>query len=535
MPQRHRPDVDSFERTLLCVIPWTVVVGLLLYAASLVTRSSNSVPFYLLGITTGILVYLLTFKDIVIGIAVLIACIGLSPEVSLAGIHHVRFQDFIVPGLLLAWLTRAAQERSNFADTRIWRPLLALPGMLWAWATGAAQERGGPANTRIWRPLVAYTCAMLFSTGLGLAEGVNDATLALSIAAKYIEYGAIFLILINSVKREEELRALVVLTLLVAVASALIGFVRLPGELSTAPQARLMGPPGETSNIFGGYLALNLSIVVGLLMHARNGPARLMMLLGTGALVIALLYTQSRTSYVAFGAASLAFGLVKERRGVIVVLLIFNVGVLVAPDQITKRIATIASVLWSDGQVLSLDARINAWSSAFYRVAQERPIFGFGLGSVELGHIDSEYARVLSDTGFLGVILFGWLLVRVFHVANRGYDSLGSSRFHKGFAAGYWIAFGCITIHAIAATSFTSIRTMETFMLLTGLFVAQFNRRRAWRLAPYDHRRAHASRSQNHRHQRCLTDHDRSSCSSPLEATRSYAQGPDHGSKYRET
>ena len=90
--------------------------------------------------------------------------------------------------------------------------------------------------------------------------------------------------------------------------------------------------------------------------------------------------------------------------------------------------------------------------------------------------------------------LLGWLLIRLFRISNRGYDSLPTGGFHKGFAAGYWIAFVTMIIHASAATSFTSIRTMEAFMLFTGLFVVQVNRREEWNLESYPEHDAHGPR-----------------------------------------
>ena len=446
-------DAESFERTLSRIIPGVALLGFLVYLAYVVTRGSDSLAFYQIGIAVGMLVYLVTFMDMILGIAVLIACVGLSPEVSLAGLQNLRLEDFIVPGLLLGWLTRAARDRDRFAATHVKGPIL------------------------------AYFCSILVSTGLGSIQGTHDTVLALTIGAKYLEYFAIFLLLINTVKKEGEFRALVVLMILIALLSALMGSARIFGNMS-ATSARLSGPLGETGNIFGGYLILNLSILTGLFLHARTGPVRLITVLGMGALLTALLYTFSRASYVAFGVALLAFGVFKERRVILILMLIVVLVPLAAPDAITSRIGTIAGVLEEQGPS-SYESRVYAWTETLRRVAQESPLLGFGLGSIELGWIDSEYYRALSDTGFLGLILFGWLLVRVFRVANRGYDSLPPGGFHKGYAAGYWIAFGSMVVHAVASTSFTSIRTMEMFILLTGLFVAQVNRRKEWNLEPY--------------------------------------------------
>jgi O-antigen ligase len=103
---------------------------------------------------------------------------------------------------------------------------------------------------------------------------------------------------------------------------------------------------------------------------------------------------------------------------------------------------------------------------------------------VALGDVDNEYIRLIADVGILGLGLFGWFLVRIFRTASAHYGRLEAGSFHKGFAAGYLIAFTMICVHGIGATSFTSIRTMEMFMVLTGLMVCQAGRAAEWGLLP---------------------------------------------------
>ena len=62
---------------------------------------------------TGVIigaVYLVTFLDIRAGFATLIFAVGFSPEFSIGPVNNLRFEDSLMPVLLLAWLSRAIQQ-----------------------------------------------------------------------------------------------------------------------------------------------------------------------------------------------------------------------------------------------------------------------------------------------------------------------------------------------------------------------------------------------------------------------------------------
>src|SRR5205085_10952818 len=61
-------------------------------------------------------------------------------------------------------------------------------------------------------------------------------------------------------------------------------------------------------------------------------------------------------------------------------------------------------------------------------------------------------------------------------------DRLAPQTFERGFTSGYWISFVAMMVHAIGATSYTSLRTMECFIVITGLFGALYNRCEEWGL-----------------------------------------------------
>ncbi len=442
-------ELTSSTATLQKIVSLVATIGFIAYLAwSFNTGAEGEVIFYQIAAALAGVVYLLTFMDVILGLAFLIACIGLSPEISLVGLHDLRLEDFVVPALLLAWMTRASYARETLAPLQIKGPLL------------------------------AYFAAIMMATLVGLAADTTPSERAFLTLAKHVEYFAIFLLIINNVRTEGEFRALVTFSIMIAMMAALLG----AGRAADDGSARLHGPEGETANIFGGYLTLHVAVAVGLFLHSTNIPARASASVAILVIGTALLFTYSRTSYGALFLAVAIFGLIKNRRLLLIVLLVSVLFPLLAPEAVQERMATMTPLATGGPGPSSWISRILAWDDVFRKVFDSSPLLGFGLGSVRLGDVDSEYVRILSDTGLVGVLLFAWILLRLLLRANASYAALPPSGFARGYAAGYLIALVAMTIHAFAATSFTAIRTMECFMLLTGFAICLANRRVEWGL-----------------------------------------------------
>lgn len=427
-----------FQKLILTLGP----LGLLLYG---LIKGTDADLHLMIGAAAGFLVYIVTFIDLTLGLAILIACVGLSPELSIGGYQNFRLEDFVVPALLVSWLTKRMQQRISLA------PIL------------------------VWPALPLYAGAIIVSTFLGVSSGTTSLSTAILFMGKFVEFFLIYLLLVNNVATREEFRALATFTVVVALASALM----VASSFAGGDSMRLNGPLGETANMYGGYLILNLAIALGLFLHApspgsRMGSAAAVVLLG-----IPLLYTYSRTSFVAIMIASLLFGVFKDRRLLLVALAAVILTPIIAPDSILDRISTISGVATGD-QPSSWRSRAYAWELFGSKTAAESPLFGFGLASVKLGMVDNEYVRVFVDTGLVGLGLFLWVLVRLAMRATSTIDRLLPETFERGYASGYWIAFFAMAVHAIGATSYTSIRTMECFIILTGLFGALYNHLEEW-------------------------------------------------------
>src|SRR5262245_49438006 len=99
-------DTPTQRSPLKTIIPIALVLGIMAYFAIQLTTIENRTGIFMIGSLIAFFVYIMSFLDIVLGIAIFIACSGLSPEIPMMGLSDLRLGDFIVPVLVVAWLTR---------------------------------------------------------------------------------------------------------------------------------------------------------------------------------------------------------------------------------------------------------------------------------------------------------------------------------------------------------------------------------------------------------------------------------------------
>lgn len=434
---------------LPAIIVTCLFLGSLAWIAMTATQQTEGVSFLEVGVALAALAYMLTFVDIRLGLALLILCVGLSPEVTVGGLQNVRLEDFLVPALLLAWVLRSTRTRE------------------------------GVISNPIGLPLWTFLGVTLFAAIWGIAMATTDFAFSTLIVGKNIIFILIFLIMLNHIRSYREFKAFVIFTLLVSIFAALTNSPAFTIATGKEFAVRVHGPFGETGNIFAGYLIMNICVLLGLFLHLPDARSRAFSLLACIPLAYTLLFTFSRTSYAALALSVAIFALFKHRRLIAIVLLAALVFPLVSPTSVMDRAATILSIT-GDQAPPSWDARVSAWQAATEKI-YDRPLLGAGPGSVPFGWLDNEYVRVAVDMGVIGLAAFLWLLLMIGIRANSLYNKLEGPGMMKGYAAGYFMALMAILIHAMGATSFTAIRTMETFMILTAFMAVLYVRHEEWK------------------------------------------------------
>src|SRR5256886_2585127 len=113
----------------------------------------------------------------------------------------------------------------------------------------------------------------------------------------------------------------------------------------------------------------------------------------------------------------------------------------------------------------SRSARLLSFKSALAGFVQ-RPIFGWGVTG--FGFMDAQYARVLAETGLVGLAAFLWLMWAVGRHALDVYATRGDPD-ERGLVLGFLAGFAGLLVHAFGSNTFIIVRIMEPFWLITGI------------------------------------------------------------------
>lgn len=239
-----------------------------------------------------------------------------------------------------------------------------------------------------------------------------------------------------------------------------------------------MGEP----NTLAGYLIIMIGLCLGIFLYSRSFNQRVIVG-GLGAfMTIPFLYTLSRAGWLGFTAMFIAFLLLTKKSRIffifIVLLILINIPTIIKrmPQVVTDRYS--ASFKGGDtisigGRTLTIDEsasiRIRTWKKSL-EMWKERPLLGRGVpggGAIS----DVQYTRVLREVGIFGFIAFIWIIVTLYKVGWRSYNSPDIDFFGQGISLGFLCSLTGLLVMGIAAEFFIIIRIMEPFWFLTAIIV----------------------------------------------------------------
>jgi len=82
--------------------------------------------------------------------------------------------------------------------------------------------------------------------------------------------------------------------------------------------------------------------------------------------------------------------------------------------------------------------------------------------------LDSQYLRVIVETGLVGLLAFLWLQISLFRRA-RNVLRTTQDPLYKGVALGFLVGFIALIVHSIGTNTFIIVRTMEPFWFLAAM------------------------------------------------------------------
>jgi O-antigen ligase len=438
------------QAALEFILPLVLLLFVLVVFAMMIPSLS---PTKTLAIAGGVILFVLSFVSTQMALYVLIFSMLLSPEIivgetggaTLGRGVTLRVDDLLVVVIGFSWLARMAINK----------------------------ELGLFLKTPLNRPIAYYILACVVSTLLGALFGRLDLKIGLLFVLKYFEYVVIYFMVANHFKDRGQMKSFVWAMLLTGLIVSVVSIGQIPeGGRISAPFEGKVGEP----NTFGGYLVFMMSIAAGLALMEESLRNRLIAFLLVILFSIPLLYTQSRASYLAAIPALLSFLWLSKRKQwippalLLVALLLPFTAPKVTKDRVSYTFTqgigrpdslTVAGVHLDT----STSARIQSWEQAIRDLAQH-PVLGFGVTGYRF--VDAQYVRVAAETGFVGLLIFLFLLsvllkesYLVFKVSRDPFD--------KGLAIGFLAGFTGLLFHAIGANTFIIVRIMEPFWFMAAM------------------------------------------------------------------
>ena len=409
-------------------------------------------PTILIWATLAFAIFIVSFVKIEWGLYILIFSMLLSPE-------------FIIGETAGASLGRGVTLR--FEDF-----LLAVIGFSWFAKNAVNKDLGLFLKTPLNKPILFYILACLISTAFGVIEGRVGVKTGSLFVLKYIEYFIVFFMIVNQVKNTDQLKRFVFCLLLTCFITSIIGILQIPGgERISAPFEGEFGEP----NTLGGYLLFIGAITAGMLIKAETPISKNLLVLLILIIIPPLFFTQSRSSYLGLIPVCFILGILTKRRIIIIGLIAvaFLLSPLFLPSLVKNRILYTFTQPEESGQIsigeIRLDTSTSARIAGIKQVMEDwpkKPIIGYGVTGYEF--LDSQYPKVLIETGIIGLIAFLYLLYSIFKLTINHMKEVKTPYF-VGLSIGFFAGFIGLLFHAIAANTFIIVRIMEPFWFFAGI------------------------------------------------------------------
>lgn len=429
--------LGGLDRLLVVFSFLIIILFFVLFGYFIFNYVKPSEQSYQLGLAITFLVLILSLINYKMGLYAFVVSVGVSPELVVMDTPNFRLEDLIFPVMMISWLTYFLKEKKEFSTTGLTAPLISF--------------------------LVISIISYLINIGTGNLHNIMTGFYEIG---KLIQYFMVLVVFANSFGDSKDIKQCILVMVVSFFISGVIGIM----IRQSTPY--IYGPPGEGPNVQGGYYALSLCIVVGLLATLSD-PLIWLILLGVGASIFySLVYTLSRTSYIAFVSGVAIVGLFKAKRILLWLILFFTIAVSLKNEAFFERASSILYI-FTDKPPSSWEARVSGWQ-VYSRYFFQAPLLGNGAGFTSRT-IDNEYIKILVDKGVLGLVVFIWFLINCAKIAIKSLKVVKEDNILYGYTIGFCAATTAIVAHSIGAVSFTVIRVAELYYMLLGLQIVILN------------------------------------------------------------
>lgn len=434
----------------------SLLIFLLFLAVAIVIGmlASQYSPPILIWAVIAVAVFTVSFINTEVALFILIFSMLLSPE-------------FVAGGV------KGGAALGRGVTLRIDDFLLVVVGISWFLKTAVHKELGLFLKTPLNKPIFYYVMACMVSTGFGVMTGKADVKTGFFFMLKYFEYFVVYFMMVNHLEDKAQMKRFIFCIFLTCFIASIYGMMQIPGGgRVSAPFEGEIGEP----NTFGGYLVFIGAVAAGLFARAEELRTKQILAVLLISMIPPFLFTESRSSYLAFIPTCLFLGFMSERRVIVVGLILISLAVspLFLPSNVKNRILYTFTQRLHPGQHVtvgnvrldtSTSARLTSWKHGL-KAWTKHPILGYGITGY--GFIDAQFPRVLVESGIIGLIAFFYLLYSIFKLTISNLKELTTPYF-KGLTIGFLAGFIGLLFHAIGANTFIIVRIMEPFWIVAGI------------------------------------------------------------------
>lgn len=413
-------------------------------------------PSYTVALGASLVVFVLTILRVQFGLYVLTVAMLLSPEIEAGtvGQHaerglNLRYDDILIPIIFVGVLVKQAFE-GRFV---FWRPNPINPGIL------------------------AYlgVCIVSSMRALHLNVPAWDESVAFFVILKMIEFYLVFWIISHVITNATDLHRQLVVFFVVSFIVCAYGFAAIggPGRVSAPFEVG-----GTEPNTLGGYLMIIIAVSLGLFIYSPTPKWKILWGLLAFTAFVPFVMTLSRASYMSLFVALLMLGIVTRKPLIVMaVLALVITAPFTMPTDVVDRVMYTFHPEGVDLAVGGIETDIKIDKSTYERVyVWEKVRFNMGVwpwlgGGVSWDTVlDSQYARVLIETGILGALAYAFLMIRLLRTSWQAFR-WNQYWFFKGLSAGMFVTTVGLIVHGLGTISFLIVRIMEPYWMLMALTV----------------------------------------------------------------
>ena len=411
-----------------------------------------------IALAVSVLIFGLTILRVDLGVYFLVIAMLLSPEIDAGKVGignralNVRYNDGLILVVFVGVLVKCAFE----GRSSLWLP--------------------NPINAGI--GIYYGVCLLSSMFAYQRALPLFDSHESFFTLLKMAEFYMIFVLVGNAIRSMKQVRQQIYLFFAVAVVVAIYGmYARFLTGMERVSAPFEMG--GTEPNTLGGYLVLVMCIAGGLYTQATQKRQKVLLLGMVAMAFLPFLFTLSRASYLAFIAGFIALGIAaRHYTTVAAVAFLLIVSPLIMPSDVQDRVnytfqrgdgsdVTVAGYETGVQVDKSTGERLYVWKKVNYNL-HVWPWFGGGVSWDRV--LDSQYARVLIETGIVGCVAFVFLQIRLLITTRQAYRFAGNW-FGRGISLGIFAGTIALVVHSLGTVSFIIVRIMEPYWFLIALSV----------------------------------------------------------------